>query len=92
MKQSFLFLFSFTGVIIVFSAFIFRSGLSSRKNKPHSVIPDHTLERLTSYAGRAKQFAIKNQFNNSIGLLIDMSIESGKNRFFVVDLKGDSVL
>jgi hypothetical protein len=40
----------------------------------------------------AKQFAGKNKYNNDVCFLIDMKIRSGANRFFIYDLKDDSVL
>ncbi|MBP6687000.1 MAG: murein L,D-transpeptidase catalytic domain family protein [Lacibacter sp.] len=40
----------------------------------------------------AKQFAKKNGYNQRVCFLIDMKIRSGSNRFFVYDLKNDSVL
>jgi hypothetical protein len=43
-------------------------------------------------ASEAKRFVSQNGFNESIVFLIDMSIPSEKNRFFIYDLKKDSVL
>ena len=43
-------------------------------------------------ADSLKLFASKNKFNTSIFFLIDMNIESGRNRFFVFDVKKDSVI
>lgn len=37
-------------------------------------------------------YAQTNQFNTNICFLIDMKIESGKNRFFIYDMQKDSVL
>ncbi|MDY7396216.1 murein L,D-transpeptidase catalytic domain family protein [Aureibaculum sp. 2210JD6-5] len=38
-----------------------------------------------------KAFAEKGDYNKDIAILIDYSLHSGKNRFFVVDLKKDSI-
>lgn len=48
--------------------------------------------RLNSFAGRLKQFASDNGYNTSYCFLVDMKIKSGSNRFFVYDIKKDSVL
>lgn len=40
----------------------------------------------------AKQFTKKNGYNQQVCFLIDMKIRSGSNRFFVYDLKNNSVL
>lgn len=40
----------------------------------------------------AKRFTSVNKFNTQVCFLIDMNIESGKDRFFVYDMKSDSVL
>ena len=50
-----------------------------------------TIERLTSHAEEAKSFVRKKGFNDTICLLIDMSLESGKKRFFIYDLLNDSI-
>ena len=94
MKKIFLLCFSFTGVIILFSAFYYISKLSPKETRPMvtSDIPDNTVKRLTTHATEAKQFVRSKQFNNSLCLFIDMSIESGKNRFFLYDLSKDSVI
>jgi hypothetical protein len=47
--------------------------------------------KLESHATQAKQYATKNNYNTATCFLIDMSIESGKDRFFVYDLNKDSV-
>ena len=39
-----------------------------------------------------KNFTSKNNYNEEICFLINMSIESGKNRFFVYNIKRDSIL
>ena len=48
--------------------------------------------KLNSKASQAKSFVAKNGFNNSYCFMVDMSIQSGSPRFFVYDLKKDSVL
>lgn len=53
----------------------------------------HTLalKRLSSQALLAKDYASKHNFNDEIVFLIDMSVHSGKNRFFVYNIKKGGV-
>lgn len=94
MKKVFLLFFCSTGFLILFSAFYYISRLSPKAGRPmvSTSIPDKIAERLTTHAAEAKQYVSNQQFNNSVCLLIDMSVESGKNRFFLYDLSKDSVL
>ncbi|MDF2187112.1 murein L,D-transpeptidase catalytic domain-containing protein [Paraflavitalea sp. CAU 1676] len=48
--------------------------------------------KLSSRAKEARQYATLNKYNAQYCFLIDMSIESGLNRFFVYDLQKDSIL
>lgn len=50
-----------------------------------------TFEKLQGKAGEAKTFAEKNNFNTRICFLVDMSLSSGQGRFFVYDLKNDTI-
>jgi len=61
------------------------SSFAISKNKP-------AFLRLKMKADSLKLFASKNNFNTSLFFLIDMNIESGRNRFFVFDVKKDSVI
>jgi len=47
---------------------------------------------LLSRVSEAKGYATKNDFSTSYCFLIDMSIHSGRNRFFVFDLEKDEVV
>ena len=51
-----------------------------------------TLLRLKNFGTDARAFAAANNYNSRYCFLIDMKIPSGKNRFFVYDLKGDSTV
>jgi len=44
------------------------------------------------FASRLKSFAEKNRYATDLAFLIDMSLPSGKKRFFVYDLQADTVL
>jgi len=49
-------------------------------------------ERLLQHAHELKAYAATQKCSTKLGILIDMSIASRKNRFFVVDLENDSIL
>jgi hypothetical protein len=49
-------------------------------------------EKLKQHARNLEAFAKTQNCSTHLGILIDMSIASRKNRFFVVDLQNDSVL
>ena len=51
-----------------------------------------TSQKLQEKAFTLKKFAESKTYNNSLCFLVDMSIASGSNRFFVYDLKKDSIL
>jgi hypothetical protein len=48
-------------------------------------------EKLKQRSADAVSFATKNGYNTSICFLIDMSLSSGENRFFVYDMIRDSI-
>jgi L,D-transpeptidase catalytic domain len=48
--------------------------------------------KIKTCAMAAKRYTSVNKFNTQVCFLIDMNIESGKDRFFVYDMKSDSVL
>lgn len=58
-----------------------------------AVSDDSTEEKLLNQAAIVKKFIANNpNFNKEIVFLIDMKIRSGKNRFFVYDLKNDTII
>lgn len=89
--------FFFT-VTILLLIVLFAGGtwyLSKFKSSPgtdsKTSISSALLLKLNSKANEARAFIAKNGFNSSYCYLIDMSRESGLKRFFVYDLKNDSV-
>jgi hypothetical protein len=56
------------------------------------VLPTTALQKMQQKAGLAKQFVKNKSYNTNICFLIDMSLSSGQNRFFVYDLAKDSIL
>ncbi|MEO6313378.1 MAG: murein L,D-transpeptidase catalytic domain-containing protein [Chitinophagaceae bacterium] len=49
-------------------------------------------KKLSTMATAARQYATQNNFNTRFCFLVDMSIASGEPRFFVFDLKADSIV
>lgn len=66
-------------------------------NKKNTILKKPVVEAsyipvLQQKADEARTFIKKKAYNNAICFLVNMKIESGKNRFFVYDLKKDSVI
>ena len=62
-------------------------GSIPKKREPAAV----SSEKMQAKAAEAKAFTERNRYNESVCFLIDMSLSSGQNRFFVYDLAKDSV-
>lgn len=63
----------------------------------HTIVEDTPAdnavkEKLNGIATTARQYAAGNKFNTEFCFLIDMGIASGKQRFFVYDMKKNRVL
>ena len=50
------------------------------------------IQKLQRIAIQAKTFCRNKKYNTRVCFLIDMNLPSGKNRFFIYDLVGDSVI
>jgi len=57
---------------------------------PHQ-LADLSSEKMKMQAANARTFASANGYNEVICLLVDMSLASGQTRFFVYDLKKDTI-
>lgn len=68
-----------------------RFSTASASTPAASSIVGHSSKKLSAHGQEIKQFCKKNKYNTECAFLIDMSIESGKNRFFILDLSADSV-
>ncbi|MBL7747245.1 MAG: murein L,D-transpeptidase catalytic domain family protein [Chitinophagaceae bacterium] len=53
--------------------------------------PENTTEKLFKKAAQAKNLTQQKGYNDNICFLIDMTLPSGQNRFFIYDLKKDTV-
>jgi L,D-transpeptidase catalytic domain len=54
-------------------------------------LPGHSLQKLKLKAEEARTFTSTNGFNENICFLVDMSLPSGENRFFVYNLIKDTL-
>ena len=75
-------------LIILFLSFL---GLSCR-NAPEESVYHLDMNKLEKKAGEAYMFCKENDFNTKFCLLADMSIHSGRYRFFVYDFQKRSVI
>jgi hypothetical protein len=57
-----------------------------------TVAAKELMYRLNLHASQLQSYARKHGYNSNTCFLIDMTIESGKNRFFVFDLQKDSIV
>jgi L,D-transpeptidase catalytic domain len=62
----------------------------AKPEKKHVLLPS-SLTALKKKAQELKTFLKEQPYNNQICFLIDMSLPSGQNRFFVYDLKKDTI-
>lgn len=92
MKRFLLLLFLFASLTLFAASAWYYAHFRELKTKPETVVNSRLRSRLTNRASLAKDFIIRNRYNSDWCFLVDMSIESGANRFFVYDLKNDSVL
>jgi hypothetical protein len=67
-----------------------KSGWASEKPGHHKMT-GHSLKKLQVKAGDAKLFVRQKGYNDAICFLVDMSLPSGQNRFFIYDLKEDTL-
>ena len=65
-------------------------GISPKKS--NNPITNKREEKLEQKAKAAKLFVQKKGYNENVCFLIDMSLASGLNRFFIYDMKKDSIL
>ena len=75
--------------------FIFKPGTQKKKiNLPAIAVSSNKVfkERLKNRCDELLTYAKQKGYNTSYAFLVDMKISSGSNRFFVCDLKKDSVL
>ena len=97
MRKPFYLLLFLTGVCA--AALLLSSGVLPEKkpltakstSPPKAFIKKPVAEKLRLKAGEANVFATNNGYNEKICFLIDMSLPSGQNRFFVYDMQKDTL-
>lgn len=83
---------------IIFGWFLLALLLSSFKPIPNSIAPGIALDNLTERKLVDRVSTLKNfvenktTYNTEIAFLIDMRIMSGKNRFFIYNLKTNTII
>jgi hypothetical protein len=91
------------GLTVLFtSCSIFNKSKSreslSTQNKSNSTVPGEmsasglSPSGLRNHVNQVMQYALQNGYSTEYCFLIDMGISSGKNRFFVYDIKHDSII
>lgn len=82
-------------IILLIAACGIYSIYNSESSLPKEVITlDHSTEdKLAAHVKEVQLFISKNpKYNDAIAFFIDMKIHSGKNRFFIYDLKKNEVI
>lgn len=67
-------------------------ALHGSKTTTAYTVPNSSIVKLSAKATEAKIFVQNKGYNQQVCFFIDMSLPSGQNRFFVYDLKTDSIL
>lgn len=85
-------------VLILTCAWLTSSGLLNLHKASHAAahprahrLSNPALAKLRLKATEAKAFIKQNGYNTSICMMVDMSLQSGQNRFFVYDLLRDTI-
>ena len=85
-------------LLILSFAWLSSSGIWNKTKARHAAdhprnykLPEKHLIKLKSKAELAKKFVQEQGYNASICMMVDMSLSSGINRFFVYDLKNDTI-
>jgi len=82
------------GAVLIAGAFYGHAFMPLKNGagfKPHND-DKAELVRLKQFAASAKTFIAGNSYNTKFCFLLDMSLGSGQNRFFVYDLSNDSIV
>lgn len=74
-------------IILLFFIFFIIACKEKKENSSVSIVETYSQE-----ISKIKDYAKAENFNQNIALMIDYAKHSGKYRFFVVDLKNDSIL
>lgn len=79
------------GFAILTKTSFYKKTIAQHTPHKHVVNIETIPEKIKTKAAEAKKFATNNGYNNQFCFLVDMSLPSGSKRFFVYDLKKDSL-
>ena len=79
-------------ILLTFLSIFFLCSELSKIEIFESVVVKKEKKNYLKDIKHIKDFAKKNTYNQEIAFMIDYSVHSGKNRFFVVNLKTDSII
>lgn len=89
MRKRLIFL-SVISVIILFIFILFtKEGIFSKKEKVY--VPKYSLKDYVKFSNEAHNFCKSNNLNTDFFILIDLSIHSGKKRFFLWNFKKKNI-
>jgi hypothetical protein len=98
MKKNPAFLFLFLLASIVVFTWLFKTGqltpaitLHAENRTSSYALPASSMAKLKLKAEEARIFTKTKGYNENICFLVDMSLSSGQNRFFVYNLKSDTL-
>ena len=92
MKRFILFSLLFLTVSIVIAGTWYLSHYKKHKTVTSLSLPEKKSKSLLEQARKAKAFVKEEKYNDSICFLVDMSLASGTNRFFVYNMKNNSLI
>ncbi len=82
-------------ILLAFGAYQYRSLFIKQRAITHTgtfnTVPETTVLKLRKQATQLRLFAAKKHYNSSVCFLVDMSLPCGRNRFYVYDLKHDTI-
>jgi len=80
-------------LVTIFCGFKFISNTENNLSKSKTTIDNSIEKRLASHVSAVRELTTKNsKYNDEIVFFVDMKISSGKNRFFVYDLKENKII
>ncbi|MFV0605665.1 MAG: murein L,D-transpeptidase catalytic domain-containing protein [Niabella sp.] len=98
MKHSGIIIFCIAGLVLISTIFIKTAGLKNLQLSAKAAITPalNVQTSTTPYSEEQlkalKHFIVQNKYNNRYCFLINMQMHSGSNRFFVYDLKKDTIV
>ena len=79
-------------IIIIFSICFLCCNNSEVKSKANTVNTIKSSKDYSAFHNEALAFCKENKFNESYYFLVDLSLHSGKNRFFIYDFNAEKVI